>query len=39
MKDLAIIETRKKVHLSFPDVPIWPGLADVGPDTELSAIR
>ncbi|MGE5853573.1 MAG: hypothetical protein ACM35E_10610, partial [Deltaproteobacteria bacterium] len=23
------------VHLSFPDVPIWPGLADVGPDTEF----
>ena len=30
-----IVETRKKVHLSFPDVPIWPGLADVGPDTEF----
>src|SRR5262249_5092699 len=30
-----ITATRKKVHLSFPDVPIWPGLADVGPDTEF----
>ena len=29
------MEARKKVHLSFPDVPIWPGLADVGPDTEF----
>ena len=29
------IETRKKVHLSFPDVSIWPGLADVGPDIEF----
>src|SRR5574341_1697343 len=35
MKDRGIIEARKKVHLSFPDVPIWPGLADVGPDTEF----
>ena len=34
-EDRNIIETRKKVHLSFPDVPIWPGLADVGPDTEF----
>lgn len=33
--DRAITETRKKVQLSFPDVPIWPGLADVGPDTEF----
>jgi len=33
--DRHIVETRKKVHLSFPDVPIWPGLADVGPDTEF----
>jgi 2-methylcitrate dehydratase PrpD len=33
MEDRDIVETRKKVHLSFPDVPIWPGLADVGPDT------
>jgi 2-methylcitrate dehydratase PrpD len=30
-----IVETRKKVHFSVPDVPIWPGLADVGPDTEF----
>jgi 2-methylcitrate dehydratase PrpD len=35
MADRGILETRKKVHLSFPDVPIWPGLADVGPDTEF----
>jgi 2-methylcitrate dehydratase PrpD len=35
MEDRAIVEARKKVHLSFPDVPIWPGLADVGPDTEF----
>jgi 2-methylcitrate dehydratase len=35
MADRDIIEARKKVHLSFPDVPIWPGLADVGPDTEF----
>jgi hypothetical protein len=26
---------QKKVHLSFPGVPIWPGLSDVGPDTEF----
>jgi 2-methylcitrate dehydratase PrpD len=35
MEDRQILETRKKVHLSFPDVPIWPGLADVGPDTDF----
>jgi 2-methylcitrate dehydratase PrpD len=35
MEDRGILETRKKVHLSFPDVPIWPGLADVGPETEF----
>ncbi len=35
MEDRAIVEARKKVHLSFPDIPIWPGLADVGPDTEF----
>ena len=35
MEDHRIIEARKKVHLSFPDVPIWPGLADVGPGTEF----
>jgi 2-methylcitrate dehydratase PrpD len=34
-EDRNISKTRKKVHLSFPDVPIWPGLADVGPDTEF----
>jgi 2-methylcitrate dehydratase PrpD len=35
MEDRGIVEARKKVHLSFPDIPIWPGLADVGPDTEF----
>ena len=35
MEDRNIVETRKKVRLSFPDVSIWPGLADVGPDTEF----
>ena len=34
-EDRNIVESRKKVRLSFPDVPIWPGLADVGPDTEF----
>jgi 2-methylcitrate dehydratase PrpD len=34
-RDRNIVEARKKIHLSFPDVPIWPGLADVGPDTEF----
>jgi 2-methylcitrate dehydratase PrpD len=35
MENCDILEARKKVHLSFPDIPIWPGLADVGPDTEF----
>jgi 2-methylcitrate dehydratase PrpD len=35
LADRGIVEAKKKVHLSFPDVPIWPGLADVGPDTEF----
>jgi 2-methylcitrate dehydratase PrpD len=35
MNDCDIVEARKKLLLSFPDVPIWPGLADVGPDTEF----
>jgi 2-methylcitrate dehydratase PrpD len=35
MEDRSIVEARKKVHISFPDVPIWPGLADVGPDTKF----
>jgi 2-methylcitrate dehydratase PrpD len=34
-EDRHIAEARKKVHLSFPDVPIWPGLADVGPESEF----
>ena len=33
--DRNIVDMTKKVHLSFSDVPIWPGLADVGPDTEF----
>lgn len=35
MEDQSIVEVRKKVHLSFPDLPIWPGLADVGPDSKF----
>jgi 2-methylcitrate dehydratase PrpD len=35
MEDRGIVAAKKKVHLSFPNVPIWPGLADVGPDTEF----
>jgi 2-methylcitrate dehydratase PrpD len=35
LEDRGIVEARKKVHLSFPDIPIWPGLADVGPDTKF----
>lgn len=35
LNDRNIVAARKKVQLSFPDVPIWPGLADVGPDTEF----
>jgi 2-methylcitrate dehydratase PrpD len=35
LHDRNILAARKKVQLSFPDVPIWPGLADVGPDTEF----
>ncbi len=34
-EDPNIAASRKKVRLSFPDIPIWPGLADVGPDTEF----
>jgi len=34
-EDRSIVEAKKKVRLSFPNVPIWPGLADVGPDTEF----
>ena len=37
--DRNIVEARKKVQLSFPDVPIWPGLADVGPIPSSSVIR
>jgi 2-methylcitrate dehydratase len=35
MEDRNIVEARKKVRLCFPNIPIWPGLADVGPDTEF----
>ena len=35
VEDRRIVEARNKVHLSFPDLPIWPGLADVGPDTKF----
>ena len=35
LNDRDIVAARKKVQLSFPNVPIWPGLADVGPDTEF----
>ena len=35
LNDRNIVAARKKVQLSFPNVPIWPGLADVGPDTEF----
>ncbi len=35
LEDRGIVAARKKVHLSFPDIPIWPGLADVGPDTKF----
>src|SRR4029434_9365400 len=35
LNDRNIVEARQKVQLSFPNVPIWPGLADVGPDTEF----
>src|SRR5262245_2691509 len=34
-EDRNIVEARKKVNLSFPNVPIWPGLADVGPNTDF----
>lgn len=35
LRDPRIAEARKRVRLTFPDLPIWPGLADVGPDTEF----
>ncbi len=35
LEDPRIVEARKKVHLFFPDIPIWPGLADVGPETRF----
>ena len=34
-RDPQIIEARKKVRLTMPDLPIWPGLADLGPDTRF----
>ncbi len=35
LEDRNVVENRKKVRLYFPDLPIWPGLADVGPDTKF----
>ncbi|MBI4287868.1 MAG: MmgE/PrpD family protein [Chloroflexi bacterium] len=35
LEDPRIVEARKKVHISFPNIPIWPGLADVGPETKF----
>jgi 2-methylcitrate dehydratase PrpD len=34
-KDPKVIEAGKKVRLSFPDLPIWPGLMDVRPDSNF----
>ena len=34
-KDPKVKEARKKVRLSFPDLPIWPGLMDVRPDSKF----
>jgi 2-methylcitrate dehydratase PrpD len=33
MRDPAVREAQKKVRVVLPDLPIWPGLADVGPET------
>jgi len=35
IQDPQIVAARKKVRLTFPNLPIWPGLADIGPDTEF----
>jgi 2-methylcitrate dehydratase len=35
LENREILEARKKVRLSFPEIPIWPGLADVGPGVEF----
>jgi 2-methylcitrate dehydratase len=35
LQDREILAARTKISLSFPDLPIWPGLADVGPETEF----
>lgn len=35
IRDPRMVAARKKVRLTFPDLPIWPGLADIGPDTEF----
>lgn len=35
LEDPRLLHTRKKVRLSFPDLAIWPGLADVGSDTQF----
>src|SRR5262245_58216153 len=36
MQERGIVEARKKVRLSFPDVPIWPRLPDSGPDRDFA---
>ncbi len=33
MQDPKVREAQKKVRVFLSDLPIWPGLADVGPDT------
>ena len=35
LEDPRLLQARKKVRLSFPDLAIWPGLADVGSDTQF----
>ena len=35
LNDREIRAARKKVNFTFPDLPIWPGLADVGPETKF----
>jgi 2-methylcitrate dehydratase PrpD len=34
MRDPQVREARRKVRVSLTDLPIWPGLADLSPDTE-----
>jgi 2-methylcitrate dehydratase PrpD len=35
LQDSNVQEARKKVRISLSDLPIWPGLADLGPDTQF----